>query len=166
MKMKVALSSIISGLAIVLSTSVPTFADTTSSQSTNGNSVITTISIPATTTSSKGISPDSTVTGNAGTATLTMFNGGSRTQIDANWQLKSTVGPILWEDVTVTLSNGKSDNYDGPGPIFSSSASGQFTFSGLKSGTTYSGVLSGWIETDEIATAEIGPVTDYATTLS
>ena len=63
MKMKVALSSIISGLAIVLSTSVPTFADTTSSQSTNGNSVITTISIPATTTSSKGISPDSTVTG-------------------------------------------------------------------------------------------------------
>ncbi|WP_206922679.1 hypothetical protein [Alicyclobacillus suci] len=158
--------SIVSGLAIILSTSVPVFADTTSNQSTEGNTVTTKITIPVTVSTSSGIQSDASVTGDAGTATLTMFNGGSRTQIDANWQLKSTVGQIEWEDVTVTLSNGQSQNYDGPGPIIKSTASGQFTFSGLKPGTKYSGTLSGWIETDEIDTATIGPVTDYATTLS
>ncbi len=61
------------------------------------------------------------------------------------------------------------DLFNPPQPaksLIKSTASGQFTFSGLKPGTKYSGTLSGWIETDEIDTATIGPVTDYATTLS
>ena len=114
---------------------------------------------------SSGISPLTTSYGSCGSASLTMFNGGSRSAIDANYQLVSTQGNIVYEHVTVTLNNGKSESYDGPGPIFSATASGQFTFSGLRSKTTYTGTLTGTVTLDSGATCTLIPTSTKATTL-
>lgn len=113
---------------------------------------------------SSGISPLTTSYGSCGSASLTMFNGGSRSAIDANYQLVSTQGNIVYENVTVTLNNGKSKSYDGPGPVFSAAASGQFTFSRLRARTTYRGTLTGTVTLDSGTTCTIIPTSTNATT--
>lgn len=119
--------------------------------------------------SSNVISPNGTSPGDCGTARLTMFNGGSKTKIDAHWSLTAYVGFITWENVEVRLSNGDILGYDGPGPIISNNATGQVTFSGLKSKTTYQGTLTGSINVEDpldplVTGCEIIPTTAHATT--
>ncbi|MCY0881934.1 MAG: extracellular solute-binding protein, partial [Firmicutes bacterium] len=104
------------------------------------------------------------ITGNCGSAKLNMFNGGSKSKLDAHYDLDSTKGNIVYENVTVTLNNGESESYDGPGPIFSATASGQFTFSGLRPKTTYRGTLTGTVTVDSGATCTIIPTSATATT--
>lgn len=113
---------------------------------------------------SSGISPLTTSYGSCGSASLTMFNGGSSSKLDANYQLVSTQGNIVYENVTGTLNNGDSESYDGTGPIFSATASGQFTFSGLRAKTTYTGTLTGIVTLDSGATCTIIPTSTKATT--
>lgn len=118
-------------------------------------------------TSKNGSSPSplTTGSGDCGIDQLTMFNGGSSSQIDANWGVSSIVGDIGWENITVTLNNGGgSQTYNGPGPIISPNASGQFTFSGLRSKTTYTGTLSGWIENTDLFTCTLVNISTNATT--
>jgi len=103
--------------------------------------------------------------GPCGTATLKMFNGGSRTKIDAYWKLVSSQGNIVYEDVEVTLDNGDSLGYDGTGPIFSNVATGQVTFAGLNPGTLYEGTLTGSVTLDSDRVCTIIPTTARATTL-
>lgn len=114
--------------------------------------------------------PNTTSYGDCGTAALTMFNGGSKSKIDAHWAITSYVGVITWENVSVRLSNGMIEGYDGPGPLIQTTSSGQVTFSGLKSKTTYYGTLTGTINVENpldpfVTECELKPTSTEATTL-
>ena len=114
--------------------------------------------------------PNTTSYGDCGTAALTMFNGGSKSKIDAHWAITSYVGVITWENVSGRLSNGMIEGYDGPGPLIQTTSSGQVTFSGLKSKTTYYGTLTGTINVDNpldpfVTECELKPTSTDATTL-
>lgn len=122
------------------------------------DSSVGTTTTPMITTDNPAGEPLTTTPGLCGTASLTMFNGGSRTKIDAHWKLVSSQGNIVYEDVEVALDNGDSLGYDGPGPVVLNVAAGQVTFAGWTPGTLYQGTLtrvpSHWIPIESVPSCQ------------
>lgn len=145
------------GLAMVAG---PAFAASNPGTSSGGTTVTTQMVMNLSGTSSQTLPQ---FTGNCGSARLTMFQNGPG-KLEANYALTSTQGNIVWENVTVALNNGQSDNYDGAGPVLSAKASGQFSFSGLKSKTNYEGTLTGSVTLDSGNTCTIIPTSTTAMT--
>jgi hypothetical protein len=97
-------------------------------------------------TTSQTVSPNGTVY--CGTGVLSVIDV-MKTSFLTYWQLNSTQGNIVWEDVNVSVSPGKgTQTYDGVGPIVSATGDGDFTWYNLVPGTFYTVNMWGTFDTD------------------
>jgi hypothetical protein len=85
-----------------------------------------------------------------------------KTSFVSYWELDSTQGNIIWEDISVSVTpSGGTQNYNGPGPVTSAIGDGDFTFYNLIPGTYYKVTMSGSLETDNLSDCPVNPLSVY-----